>query len=178
MMKKRGLPAGEAGFTLMELMVYIALFSLFFVGSVSAAFNIFESSGRNQTKAMIQEEGDFLIAKINWALSSDEAVNMPLTGSIGSILSVNKLMGVTVVPIEIKPDPLGANNITIARNANPPQTLNNSNVEISTLIFDHKSASGGGNVPESVKASFTLSAKTPGGMTMSQDFSSTNYLRK
>ena len=56
------------GFTLIETIVYLALFSILMGGAIVAAFNIFESAGRQQTHTMLQEEGNFLIAKINEAV--------------------------------------------------------------------------------------------------------------
>ena len=54
-----------AGFTLIEVLVYLALFGLIMSGAVVSAYQMFEASGRNQTRAMIQEEGDFIVAKID-----------------------------------------------------------------------------------------------------------------
>ncbi len=179
--------AGESqgGFTLIEVLVYLSLFAIILGGAIIAAYSVFESSGRNQTSAMVQEEGDFLIGKVSWALSGAEAVNLPAVNSAGSILSVNKVTGVnsftgqtTVTPIVVDMDPVVLTDIRITEGANPPQTLNNTNVQVSGLQFDHESASGDGLQPESVAASFTVSARTPNGAIISRDFSKTTYIRR
>ena len=54
----------RAGFTLIETVVYLGLFAILFSGGIAADYNVLETSGKNQSKAMIQEEGDFLIAKM------------------------------------------------------------------------------------------------------------------
>jgi len=168
------------GTTLIEALVYLALFSILMGGSVAAAYGMFESSDRNQTKILLQQEGDFLIAKINWVLSGVQAINLPPVGSAGSILSVNKAIGVDLAtgqPIIISVGvSLSGTDINLSRAGNPGQPLNNSLVRVSNLIFIHNF--GGGADPESLQASFTLSAKAPNGMDVKQDFATTKYLRK
>lgn len=161
-----------AGFTLIEVLVYLALFAILIGGAVAAAYNVVEGSGRSQTRAMLQEEGDFLTAKISWALSGAQAINSPPADTPGSILSVTKWdAGIGTVTIT-----LAGADLTLSRAGNPAQILNNSNIQISNLNFTHTFT--GGINPESLAADFTLSARTPNGITISQDFSTTNYLRK
>ena len=91
-MKTRGLAMSKSnGFTLIETIVYLALFSIMMGGAIVALFNLFESSGRELTHIMLQEEGNFIIAKINWAISGAQSVNQP--SGYGSLLSVNKVTG-------------------------------------------------------------------------------------
>jgi prepilin-type N-terminal cleavage/methylation domain-containing protein len=174
------------GFTLIEIIVYIALFAILFGGAVGSVFNLVESYSRNQTKTMIQEEGNFLIAKVNWAVSGS-TINEPLT-STGSLLSVSKTTGFEadgsqiIKPITI--DLLDTN--VILRYPDPAKSLeetmtfrlNNSNVKIENLSFTHSTVSGSGINPESIKVSFTITALTPTGGSVSQDFSATSYVRK
>ncbi len=148
-------------FTLVEVLVYLGIFAILMGGILTAAFNVFESSNRDQTKIMIQKEGDFLVAKINRALT--DAKNFNVTGNE---LSVERWNGSVVVVN------LSGTDLNFTEGANPPAVLNNSNVEISNLVFIHITN------PENIKASFTISARTPNGMIVSEDFSTTKYLRK
>jgi type II secretory pathway pseudopilin PulG len=169
-----------AGFTLIETMVYLSLFSLMMGGVVVSAYNIFESTGRSQTRSMIQEEGDFIIGKIDWSLSGIQVVSAPAAPSSGSectesdTLSVTKWDG-SVGTIIIN---LSGGSIVLARLGNLANStpLNNSNITVSGLLFRH--CGGGGNNPESVEASFTLTARTPNGMSISRDFFTSDYIRK
>jgi len=52
------------GFTLIEVLIYLALFGILFSGLFVCAFTIIENIGRNDTQIMVLEEGDFLLAKI------------------------------------------------------------------------------------------------------------------
>ena len=147
-------------------------------GAVVSAYQMFEASGRNQTRAMIQEEGDFLVAKMNWALSGLQSISTPPipasvdTCATSTALSVSKwdtAIG-TILVTQL------SGNLTFAHGGNPAQVLNNSNVSISNLLFAH--CFNGGLNPESVSVSFTLITRTPNGMLLTQDFSTSQYLRK
>ncbi|KKW18275.1 MAG: hypothetical protein A2131_00525 [Candidatus Sungbacteria bacterium GWC2_49_10] len=160
----------NSGFTLIETLVYLGLFSILIGGALVAAFGIFESNGRNQTKAMVQEEGQFLAAKIDWVLSGVRSVDAPPASSPGSLLSVTKYGGGTV---EVS---LAGTDMRIQRNAGPVRTLNNSNVKVSGVAFTHMYS--GAENPESVEARFRVSARTPGGVDFTEDFFTVKYVRR
>jgi type II secretory pathway pseudopilin PulG len=159
----------NSGFTLIETLVYMTLFVILMGGAVISAFNMFQSSGKNQTKIMIQEEGNFLLAKINWSLSGIQSISFPASGSSGSLLSVTKSdtnigsVDISNIGTDIVMERLGYS-----------ATLNNSNVTISNLTFNHENQGG----IEWIKTFFTLSTLTPDGKSVSQNFESTKYIRK
>ena len=157
----------QSGFTLIEALVYFALFGLLFSGVVISAYEVLESSGRNQTKAMLQNDGSFISAKIDWALSQAQSVTVPAGGDL-QLASVSGTL-------EFKPDASGTN-LLLARNGAPGEELNNSNEKITGLFFVKIDASG--NKPAGVNYGFTLNSFTPNGMPLTADFSSTIYLRK
>jgi len=155
------------GFTLIETLVYLALFTIIIGGFVASSYILFETSDRNQAKAMMQEEENFLVGKINWVLSgvNPSYAIAPSVGAPGPTLAVTKYDGSTPTIIR-----LGS---TMQFDGN---TLNNSNVTISHLVFIHTYA--GGTNPESIEAGFTISAKTSSGATVSERASTTRYIRK
>jgi Tfp pilus assembly protein PilE len=155
------------GFTLIETLVYLALFAIMIGGIVSAAYLLFETNDRNQTKAMLQEEKNFVVSKINWALNGvNPALSItPAANTSAATLVVTKYNGTTVTI-----NPSGS---TVTFNGT---ALNNSNVTISKLVFIHTYA--GGTNPESIEAGFTITTRTPEGATISQIASTTSYIRK
>ena len=168
----------QRGVTLIEMVVYIALFSLLIGGAVVTAYQIFESSGRSQTHAMVQEEGDFLLAKINWALSGIQTISAPALPNAGQSCSISNTLSVTkwdtaigVIIINIS-----GSDMTIVRGAGPTNILNNSNVSVTNLQF--KYCYLGGNNPASIASSFTLKSRSPRGLPITQDFFMTSYVRK
>lgn len=158
------------GFTLIETLVYLALYAIIISGALTAAYGMFESGARNETAAMVEEEGDYLTAKIDWSLSDAASVQSPAIS--GDLLSVTRFDGSTV---NIRS--LGSV-MRIQENDEPAQTLNNSNVSIADLSFTHALSTSDGLDPESISASFIVYATTTDGHVLSRDFSSLEYLRK
>ena len=157
------------GFTLIETIVYLALFSILMTGIISSVYLLFENSDRNQTKSMLQEEKGYLLGKINWAMAGMQIVVTPGANLSGTSLNVVKYYG---TPVTIS---LSGTNMTFTTTG-PAQTLNNTNVKVTKLVFIHTYA--GGTNPESVEAGFTISATSPNGATITQTASTTRYLRK
>jgi len=168
---KKSRVGGNRGVTLIETLVYLALFGILMSGGIVAAYNIFQSSDRNSAKILIEEEGDFLLGKINWSLSAISAINSPASGSSGSELLVTSTT-TGVGTIDIKPD-TSLKNITMTR-AGVTQTLNNSNTVVSNILFDHETSAG----VEWITSSFILNTRTADGEAMSQQFQTTKYVRK
>ncbi|MDP3986529.1 MAG: prepilin-type N-terminal cleavage/methylation domain-containing protein [Candidatus Veblenbacteria bacterium] len=162
------------GFTLIETVVYLGLLAIMLSGVIVTAYNVFESSDRSQTKSTVQLEGDFLVAKIDWALSGAQAINAPT--NVGSQLSVNRWNGSNVETVVIEADPVTGTDVSLARSGNPSLPLNGFSTEVSGLTFTH--LAGSGTNPESVRADFTVGARTANGQWLALPFSITSYLRK
>lgn len=167
----------QRGFTIIEMLVYISIFAIIMSGALVSVYALASSSARNQTKAMVQEEGSFLIGKIDWALSGARAINAPAANASGDTLTVTRFDALTS-PVVITISG-GAMTITVGTGAT--HILNNSNVSITCPAagcFSHTSASADGINPESATSSLTISAKTSQGSPFSQFFSTVKYLRK
>lgn len=63
-MDKRILIKKSSGFTIIEFLVYLALFGFIFSGLFAAVFAITETMGKNDARIMARFEGEFLLAKI------------------------------------------------------------------------------------------------------------------
>jgi prepilin-type N-terminal cleavage/methylation domain-containing protein len=155
------------GFTLIETLVYLALFAIIMGGIVSAAYSLFESGGRNQSKAMMQEEKNFLVAKINSALEGAKTISVPAANTSSSTLTVLRYDGSTASIGQTATS--GAMWFTSSNNL-----ISNSNVKISKVTFIHRVP--GGTNPEYIEAGLTITATIPQGMTISQTASTTRYL--
>ena len=155
---------GQKGFSLLETLVYLGLFAIVMTGIIAVAFSIFEGSGRNQTKVMVQTEGNFLLGKINWAMNDATTTSVTITPPS---LTITRNSNPTTVVFDLDS---GGNNMEINGSI-----LNNSNVTVSNLSFPR---SGVGTPVESVTASFTLNTLLPTGQPYTQNFQTTKYLRK
>lgn len=65
----------QKGFTLIEVIIYIALFAFIIGTGVSAAYYIIESSAKGEAKTDTIAEGEFLMRKIDWALTGANDVD-------------------------------------------------------------------------------------------------------
>ena len=167
---KRNLYTSKGGFTLIETIVYLALYTIITLGALVAVYGLFESDAHNETAAYVEEEGDFLIGKIDWVLSDTVSVQSPV--DTGGLLSVTHSDGSVVRIQNIESD------IRIQEGVARSETLNNSNVSVVDLVFIHTLSTADGLDPESVLASFTLYATTSDGHVLSRDFSTLEYIRK
>ena len=158
MMKIKGLPAGKAGFTLIETVIYIALLGVLIGGGVVAAFYILDSAGKNKSDINVQAEGNFIVRKIEWAL----------IGSLINSISATSL-SVTKSGLSLAFSYDGARYLKLDSGAGA-SNLNSSLVTITTVggvIFTDIPAASG--KPRAVSASFNVNGK---------NFNLTKYLRK
>ena len=159
----------QVGFTLIETLVYLALYVIIIGGGLTCVYSLFESSARNETAAMVEEEGDYLAGKIDSALSNATSVIAPLTSGTTLIVSYADASTLTIMK--------SGTHIALQRNSTAVSVLNNSHVSITTLAFTHVIPKSDGVNPESVSVVFTLSATTSDGHVLSRDFSTLRYLR-
>jgi len=161
-MKKQSTPNSSLGFTLIEILIYLALFSFLFAGVFSAVAVFFESNQRDNTSAFIEEEGIFLVGKINGALQNVQSIQSPTATS--TMLLVTQGDGSTLKIHSID------SQLRIQVGDAPEVTLNSSGISVTSLVFTRHAA------PEGVSVSFTLSATTSDGHVVPGQFSTIDYL--
>ncbi len=62
------------GFTLIEVVIYIALLGVLMTGALESAVTLIQTSGSSNGKATVQEEGSFVQRKLLWAMSGMTSV--------------------------------------------------------------------------------------------------------
>ena len=147
----------KKGFTLIEVIVYLALFAILITGALEASFNLFEAGGHSAAEALLAEEGGFVVAKVQVELAGATSVTVPVADSSSGVLTVSKPSGTSTLD---------------------PTKLVGGQVSMSNASFYHAAELGTGLVPESVGVRFTLSTRTSKGVMLSQEFFSTTSLRK
>ena len=65
----------QKGFTMLEALIYIALFAFIIGTGVIAAYNLFTGSVHIQTRAQQEAELNFVLRKLEWALGGSQIVN-------------------------------------------------------------------------------------------------------
>ena len=159
-MMKNGLPAGKAGFTLIETVIYIVLLGVLIGGGVVAAFYILDSAEKNKADINVQAEGNFIVRKIEWALTGATTIN---------VVSPTQL-NVTKPGLPTMIFYLSGTDLKLGPDTSSGVNLNSSLVTLATIsgiIFTDIPAAGG--KPEAVSASFNVNGK---------NFNLIKYLRK
>lgn len=151
------------GFTLIETLIYIALFALIMGSGVAASFYVIDSSEKEKAGINAIAEAQFLLRKIDWALTGADAINFPLSGTSGPSLSVNK-NGFFSNPIVID---LAGGRARIATGGGSPAELTGDRVIITNLLFQNIPAVP--PKPAAIKATFTANGA---------NYELTRYLRK
>jgi type II secretory pathway pseudopilin PulG len=165
----------QTGFTLIESLLYIALFSIIIGGALVAVYQMIESSDAVSAKNIVEMEGSFLLRKIDWALTgawqvNDPAIIAPAISATSSQLSIYKRGYALPVLFD-------SNNgvIRIQKDGSSFTDLTSGNVEIQNFRFEHVDDPAD-EKPAEIKASFYISAKTDPDKTY--HFETTKYLRK
>ena len=147
----------NAGFTLIETMLYIALFAIIIGGAIVTAYSIIESGGKNEAKFQVQEEANFLLRKINWALTGADSLS---TTASPPTLTVHK--GVTTLVFSLN---VASASLQLKTNAAAPVPLSSRNVVIASLSFQPSTI----GTLNAVRSTFTVNG---------EKFETTKYLRK
>ena len=101
----------KEGFTLIEALIYLALFALIIGGAMVAVYQIIESTNKTNGKVVIQEDVDFLLHKINWALNGATSVSVTPTS-----MTVNgKVFALNGTDLELDSKPLNSSLVKIAQ---------------------------------------------------------------
>ncbi len=158
----------QNGFTLVETMIYIALFTVIVTAGFVSAYSLIDSAGKLNTKTSVEEEGNFVLRKMDWIFSGISTTTPIIIGGAGCNQNV------TVVKINYPYNPVvlrlnlsgGVNYIEIKKASGPYIPLTTANVSVSCLKFDFIPASLGS--PSGITATTTINGI---------DFATTKYAR-
>ena len=125
-----------AGFTLIETLIYTAFFALLVGSLLAITFQTLSSSGQVARKIAVQQEANFILRKIDWALSGGTGLSVPSSDT----LSVTKDGIVQSFSLDAGRVKLG------------DTTLNSANVLVSNLQFVRTQT---GTQPQKITATFS-----------------------
>ena len=150
----------KSGFTLIEVVIYIALLTIIIGGVFAISMGLAQNIQKTADKAITQEEGNFVLRKINWALAGVDF----LTAITSDTLILNKT-GFSPNPITIHFDS-GNSLVEMKRGGNPLVPLTSVNVKITNLLFTYIPAVP--PAPDGVKVDFNVNGV---------HFETTKYIR-
>jgi len=117
----------KKGFALIEMIIYIALFSIMIGGLVVSAFQLMQSGNKTSSRIVVQEEMNFVLKKIDWAITGASDISVSVDQKKLTITNSN----LTVSPTTIEFD--DANNRIKMNN----EDITTVNVHIDRLIFTY-----------------------------------------
>jgi len=147
----------KSGFTLIEVIIYIALLAFIIGAGVSSAYYLIDSSAKGNADVSTIAEAEFLMRKIDWALTGAETFDLSVSGIIG----INKY-DTTFNPIQIKWNETSSSTEISVGTPEDFLRLTSERVKVTGLEFVALS-------PEGVTASTTIDGK---------HFEITKYLRQ
>lgn len=139
----------QKGLTLIETLVYVAIFTMFVVVLSSFSGQINSARLRNQTILEINYQGSQIIQDINSTIRNAVSINEPVITNSGTSLSVetiNPAHNPTVFSV-------ATGTLYIKQGTNDSIPLTNNKVEVSNLIFSNMSRFG---TPGNIRIRFTL----------------------
>lgn len=167
-------PKLVCGFTLVETIVYVAIFSMFIIGVVSFLSSLSSSRLHNQMVLEINDQGSKAMKTITQVLRDGSNVNSPTIGNTASNLSV--VTGVVETSPTVFSENAGV--LYMQEASGSSVALTNNKVILSNLTFSNLSRP---DTPNIIKISFNLKStagtSSPSGQ-YSFTFNGSGALRK
>jgi hypothetical protein len=160
-------PNACAGATLIETLMYIGLFGLVVTGVVASAYVLIETSDRNQTKVLLEEESAFLLAKIALAMDGVASVATPSANASAPVFMATRFDG-SAVALALSGDALTLGGVP----------LNNDDVAVRRLTFIRTVDASNPSSPERIDCGVEVRARTNTGAILERSATTTRYLRK
>lgn len=145
---KKKIIMSQKGFTLVELMLYMALMSIFLVVLTELFLSTLETKKESDAISSVEQDGRFILARLSFDLNRASQVTTP--SSVGSTTQ-NLTVVINGNPYTYE---LTGNNLTLT-GVSTTDNLNNSGSAISNLSFQRI---GQGGKP-TIKFSFTATSK-------------------
>ena len=169
---RRFLKSG-AGFTLIDTLIYIGLFSLIVSFVLVILYQIIGSYNQNRNRVEVDSEANFMMQKVVWALSGAETINQPAINTTSTVLSLNKFN----FPQNPLVFDIGSRNLRLTRGGGAPALLGNSRVYVDKIIFEHLPQIN--SRPEAIKITLTVvSSDIKQAVAASTTLENAIYLRK
>src|SRR3989344_2390717 len=131
----------NAGFTLIETIIYIFLFAIIIGGGMVSTYNIIESVNASHNHVILQEEANFLFRKIDYTLTGAEEIGYIDTLVPSNTLTVSKVLPGDTIATDFVFSLTGGDDLTLQR-TDPnsimpgPEIQSNSNsIKVSNLSF-------------------------------------------
>ncbi len=132
---KSALPKFTTGFTLIEIIVYVALFGIMIGGIITSVYDLSQSSDNTDTKVTAGEEINFLIRKLDWLLVGAKGSSVVVSDSGKEISFKNPSLSANTIVLRLN---VTTNDIEIEKDGKI-SALTTKNVKVENLQFSYSS---------------------------------------
>ncbi len=146
------------GFTLLETIIYLALFSILFTGILVSAHSFFRGAEILSRRILSENESAFVVRKIGVHLNSASALSSPTAGGVSSTIRFSTYDG------EVHTFSIVDGMMVYASGTSPFLPLTIGRVKITSLSARHEAPSGGS--PRFLEYSFVVDGETVGPVRM------------
>ncbi len=141
----------QNGFTLIETIIYIALFGILMTSTLVTVYELLSSGEINKNALIIQTEETFINSKLRWAITGSTAVTAPGGDKLIVTPAAHLPFGQLIFYVE--------NEILyMKRDANPPDALTSTDMIVSNFLTTVTPATAA--LPEYVQIKYQLN-QTP-----------------
>ncbi len=148
----------QKGYTIIEMLLYITVFSLIIGSILAVAVSITNQRIQNQINQEVDAQGRLIISSITQSLRNASTINNPSVGNSSSSLSLNTTTATNNPTIFDTAIDQNVNKMRMKVGSASPEYLTSSRVSVSNLSFTNKAISGG---RDSIDISFTLTYYNP-----------------
>ena len=134
------------GFTLIELILYIAIITIVMSALIPFAWNIIEGSAKSSVEQEVSSQARYVSERIKYEIRNATSINTPAPGASGSVLILNTSPS-TIID-------LNSSKVRISDDGGPLTNLNSNETEVSGLNFTSYQSSDGKT--KHIQFSFTV----------------------
>lgn len=153
------------GTTLIDVLLYIALFGILLTGCITSLVSIQESAVRIGASAQITDEANLLLRTLRHAVHTAPVITLPLPGEAGDVLAISTVSGMHYFDSKD-----GSLNFSNERNS---ISLTSESIEVHGLSFAR--APFLDDEPSPITVIFNLSLRTATGAMVTESFAESMY---
>lgn len=159
----------KKGFTIVEMLIYMGLLSVLLVSMTALFSSIIDSRLEAESKSAVEQDGDYLLARMFYDISRADTITTPATSGSSSSSLLLVIGGITYTY------QIASNKLQLTNNLGS-NILNGESSNISNLSFTRNGLVGSSST---VTMSFTLTSSTSANKGYeTKNFSTTVGLRK
>ncbi len=142
----------EKGFTLVELLIFMGIFSILMITMLELMTSIFDVQLESQSTSSVTRDSGFILNRLSYDVLGSTGITTPVPGSQSATLVLTK--GTTTYTYSLS----GGNLMFTDSSLGTSDQLNSIDTTVSNLNFLRLSSSG--SARSTITASFTLTSKT------------------